>query len=112
MRGPVERRHLVAVAHDDGEMVAHLQAHLEHRAGDRLDLCVPLLIGQPPVAVDNGDRCGLPPDRDRKGATKIHAQGPLLWVRTCCCEPSSCSPGKRSDAAGIAKATETRMSLC
>src|SRR5262249_8997992 len=75
--GPVERRHLVAVAHDDHEVVAGHEAHLPQGAGDRSDLAVPLRIGAAALAID--DRLGvrLAQYRNRKCRAEIHGESTL-----------------------------------
>src|SRR4029079_7449721 len=80
MRGPVEGGHLVAVAHDDREVIAGNEAHRAQPARDGFDLMVPFRIGEALASLDDGNRSGLPPHRNRKGATEIHSD---LSYRPC-----------------------------
>ena len=77
MARPIERRHLVAVAHNGDEMVALTQTHLAQGPGHRFDLAIPRGIGQTLVAVDEGFLARLPPDRYGECTPQIHRYEPL-----------------------------------
>src|SRR5262249_58044009 len=81
---PVERRHLVAIAHDGREMIALLQSHAGERAGGGADLGVPPRKGALTLAIDDRNRVRLAFDRCSEGGTQIHHSPPVrfyIWSR-------------------------------
>ena len=72
--GPVQRRHLVAIAHDDDEMLPGLESHLLQTARHRFDLAIPLRIAASAIAIDDRFLVRPAQDRDGKGGAEIHRQ--------------------------------------
>src|SRR5690606_11854047 len=73
-----ERHHLVAIAHDDRQMVAGRQAHVLEPAGDAPYLRVPGAVIAAHVAVDDRVALRRPLDGKRECCAEIHGYTPLL----------------------------------
>ena len=74
LAGPVERRHLIAIAHDDDEMVAGLKPHLAQSSGGGADLARPLRVGAAAAALDDCLAAWLAEYREGECGADVHAQ--------------------------------------
>ena len=77
LTGPVDGGGLPAVLQHRDQMIAGLQSDLVERGDQRGNFRVPLPVGQPQLAVDNGQRFGIAVDaRNKAGAEVKHDRAP------------------------------------